>query len=53
MKKTEKKHWQNGKSVRGGWFHQWAWTDDTYGVIIAWGCKKWLVRFRVYVYRLV
>lgn len=53
MKTTEKKHWLNGHDIRGGWFHTWAWTDGTYGVMFSWGWKYFLPTFKVNVYKLI
>lgn len=37
MRKTEKKYWENGYSIRGGHFKQFAFSFLSLGVIIYWG----------------
>ena len=37
MKKTERKHWQNGHQVRGGWFHTVNLSCYFFGVMLSWG----------------
>ena len=39
MNKTEKKHWQNGYQVRGGWHKTLALSLWNYAIMIAWGSK--------------
>lgn len=53
MNITEKKHWLNGHDIRGGWFHTWAWTDDTYGIIFSWGRKYTFPVFEINIFKLI
>lgn len=35
MRKTEKKYWANGYSIRGKWFKQWAYSFLNIGIIVS------------------
>ena len=37
MNISEKKHWQNGHQVRGGWFHTLNFSFLSYGIMFSWG----------------
>lgn len=37
MRTTEKRHWQNGHQVRGGWHHTLALSLGNYAVMFNWG----------------
>lgn len=53
MKTTERKHWLNGHDVRGGWFHTWAWTDDTFGVLFMYGINRFRPHVSIKIFKLV
>jgi len=36
MQKTEKKHWENGHQIRGGWFNTLNLSLFNIGLMIAW-----------------
>ncbi len=44
MKTTERKYWQCGHDIRGGWYHQRAYLFDTgahcYGILLGYGWRK-------------
>jgi len=37
MKTTQKKHWQNGYQVRGGWYKTIALSLFNYAIMFSWG----------------
>lgn len=39
MKKTEKKYWQNGYSIRGEHFHQIGLSLFNYAILVSWSIK--------------
>lgn len=54
MKTTERKHWENGHQIRGGWFHTYNLAIElghvTIGVMVSWG---WKVLPKVQFFKLV
>lgn len=43
MTHTEKRHWENGYQIRGGWFKTWTFSFGNIGVMISNGDK--LIQF--------
>ena len=51
MRKTEKKHWENGHQIRGGGsFHTWTFSIWSFAIMISKGKGKWpIVNFYQFV----
>ena len=48
MKRTTKKHWLDGHTVHGGYFHQFSFHFLSIGCIVAWG-KGVISEFNIYI----
>jgi hypothetical protein len=51
METTQKKHWQNGYQVRGGWFHTFNFSLFSFGFMVSWGKKE--IKNRLKVFKLI
>lgn len=52
MQKTSKKHWQNGYSVRGKYFHQLAFNLYFFGFILSWISYPNIRNIKLNIYKL-